>query len=143
MQPVNVLGVNNPMQFPDDMDKDDIREFLRKRFTKQAVEGAQPVDINPLQAQAQATEQSLAEKAGQGISNALYDSGIISDRYGAQRIGGNVTSIGEFLPVIGDATAGDECGRAVKFTPPSETSSSAVSSRGNVVGNPTPQQRAK
>ena len=108
MQPVNVLGVSNPMQFPADMDIDDIGEFLRKRFTKQAVEGSQPIDINPLQAQAQATEQSLAEKAGQGISNALYDSGIISDRYGAQRIGDNATALGEFLPVIGDATAGDE-----------------------------------
>ena len=114
MQGVNVLGVSNPMQFPDDMDKDDIREFLRRRFAKQAVEGTQPVDINPLQAQAQATEQSLAEKAGQGISNALYDSGIISDRYGAQRIGDNATALGEFLPVIGDATAGDEFGRALK-----------------------------
>ena len=114
MQGVNVLGVSNPMQFPDDMDKDDIREFLRKRFAKQAVEGTQPVDLAPLQGQARAIEQSLAEKAGQGISNALYDSGIISDRYGAQRIGENVTSIGEFLPVIGDATAGDEFGRALK-----------------------------
>jgi len=114
MQPVNVLGVSNPMQFPDDMGIDDIREFLRRRFTKQMIEGTQSRDLDPLQGQARATEQSLAEKAGQGISNALYDSGVISDRYGAQRIGKNVTSIGEFLPVIGDATAGDEFGRALK-----------------------------
>ena len=114
MQAVRVKGVSNPMQFPDDMDIDDIREFLRRRFTQQAVEGNQPRDLDPLQGQARATEQSLAEKAGQGISSALYDSGVISDRYGAQRIGENVTSIGEFLPVIGDATAGDEFGRALK-----------------------------
>ncbi len=114
MQAVRVKGVSNPMQFPDDMDINDIREFLRRRFTQQAVEGSQPADLAPLQAQAQATEQSLAEKAGQSISSSLYDSGVISDRYGAQRIGENVTSIGEFLPVIGDATAGDEFGRALK-----------------------------
>ena len=114
MQPVNVIGVSNPMQFPDDMDINDIRDFLRKKFTKQMIEGTQSRDLDPLQGQARATEQSLAEKAGQGISNALYDSGVISDRYGAQRIGKNVTSIGEFLPVIGDATAGDEFGRALK-----------------------------
>ena len=114
MQPVNVLGVSNPMQFPDDMDINDIRDFLRKKFTKQMVEGTQSRDLDPLQGQARATEQSLAEKAGQGISNALYDSGVISNRYGAQRIGENITNIGEFLPVIGDATAGDEFGRALK-----------------------------
>jgi hypothetical protein len=114
MQPVNVLGVNNPMQFPDDMDINNIREFLRKRFTNQAVAGNQPMDLAPLQGQARASEQSLAQKAGQGISNALVDSGIISDRFGAQQIGKNVASIGEFLPVIGDAAAGDEFGQALK-----------------------------
>jgi hypothetical protein len=72
------------------------------------------MDLAPLQGQARASEQSLAQKAGQGISNALVDSGIISDRFGAQQIGQNVTSIGEFLPGIGDATAGDEFGRALK-----------------------------
>ena len=114
MPTVRVKGVKNAIEFPYDMDINDIKEVLQRKFTKQAVEGTQPVDLNPLQGQARATEQSLAEKAGQGISNALYDSGIISDRYGAQRIGENVTSIGEFLPGIGDATAGDEFGRALK-----------------------------
>jgi hypothetical protein len=114
MPQVKVKGVKNKMQFPDDMGIDDIRSFLQRKFAKQAVEGSQPVDLAPLQGQARATEQSLAEKAGQGISNALYDSGIVSDRYGAQRIGENITNIGEFLPGIGDAAAGDEFGRALK-----------------------------
>ncbi|MCP4268261.1 MAG: hypothetical protein GY777_22255, partial [Candidatus Brocadiaceae bacterium] len=35
------------------------------------------------------------------------------DNYGAQQIGKNVTALGEFLPGIGDAAAGDEFGRAV------------------------------
>ncbi len=114
MPVVRVKGVANPMQFPDDMDIEDIKAFLQRKFAQQAITGNKPADLDPLQGQARKTEQSLAEKAGQGISNALYDSGVISDRYGAQRIGENVTSIGEFLPVIGDATAGDEFGRALK-----------------------------
>jgi hypothetical protein len=114
MPVVRVKGVANPMQFPDDMDIEDIREFLRKRFASQAVAGNQPMDLAPLQGQAKASEQSLAQKAGQGISNALVDSGIVSDRFGAQQIGQSVTSIGEFLPGIGDAAAGDEFGRALK-----------------------------
>jgi hypothetical protein len=112
MPVVRVKGVANPMQFPDDMDINDIREFLRRRFISQMGEG-QP-DLAPIESVAQEVKPSLAERAGQGISNALYDSGIISDRYGAQRIGSNLSSIGEFLPVIGDATAGDEFGRALK-----------------------------
>jgi hypothetical protein len=114
MPVVRVKGVQNAMQFPDDMEINDIRSFLQRRFANQAVAGNQPMDLAPLQGQARASEQSLAQKAGQGISNALVDSGIISDRFGAQQIGKNVTSIGEFLPGIGDATAGDEFGRALK-----------------------------
>jgi hypothetical protein len=114
MPVVRVKGVANPMQFPDDMDIEDIKAFLQRRFANQAVAGNQPMDLAPLQGQARASEQSLAQKAGQGISNALVDSGIVSDRFGAQQIGQNVTSIGEFLPGIGDATAGDEFGRALK-----------------------------
>jgi hypothetical protein len=114
MPVVRVKGVANPMQFPDDMDINDIKAFLRRKFAQQAVTDDKPADLAPLQGQARATEQSLAQKAGQGISNALVDSGIISDRFGAQQIGKNVTSIGEFLPGIGDAAAGDEFGRALK-----------------------------
>jgi hypothetical protein len=114
MPVVRVKGVQNAMQFPDNMEINDIRSFLQRRFANQAVAGNQPMDLAPLQGQARASEQSLAQKAGQSISNALVDSGIISDRFGAQQIGKNVTSIGEFLPGIGDATAGDEFGRALK-----------------------------
>ncbi len=114
MPVVRVKGVANPMQFPDNMDINDIREFLRKRFTQQSIAGSQPLNLSPLQGQARATEQTLVEKAGQGISNALVDSGIISNRFGAQQIGQNVTALGEFLPGIGDAVAGDDFGRALK-----------------------------
>jgi hypothetical protein len=113
MPVVRVKGVANPMQFPDDMDINDIRSFLQRKFARQSAAGNKPNDLAPLQGQARATQQSLVEKAGQGVSNALYDSGVISDRYGAQRIGENVTALGEFLPGVGDAVAGDDFGRAL------------------------------
>ena len=113
MQPVNVLGVNNPMQFPDDMDKDDIREFLRRRFTKQAVEGTQPIELGDRPQMMQAYEPTLQEKTATAIGEGLYDSGIISDRFGAQNIGKNVSNIAAFSPV-GAAFGGDEFGTAVK-----------------------------
>jgi hypothetical protein len=113
VQPVNVLGVNNPMQFPDDMGINDIRSFLQRRFANQAVAGNQPVNLTPRQPTIQASNPSLATRAAQGIGNALTSSGLISDNASAQEIGKNVTSIGEFLPGIGDATAGDEFGQAL------------------------------
>jgi hypothetical protein len=114
MQPARVLGVANPMQFPDDMDINDIKEFLRRKFTQQAVTGNKPADLAPIQPTIQASSPSLATRAAQGIGNALTSSGLISNNASAQEIGKNVTSIGEFLPVIGDATAGDEFGRALR-----------------------------
>jgi len=113
MQGVNVLGVSNPMQFPDDMNKDDIREFLRKRFTKQAVEGTQPVELGDRPQLMQAYEPTLQEKTATAIGEGLYDSGIISDRFGAQNIGKNVSNIAAFSPA-GAAFGGDEFGTAVK-----------------------------
>jgi predicted GNAT family acetyltransferase len=110
---VRVKGVANPMQFPDDMDINDIKAFLQRKFAQQAVTGNKPADLSPLQGQARKAEQSLVDKAGQGIGNALTSSGLVSNNFGAQEIGRNVASVGEFLPVIGDATAGDEFGKAL------------------------------
>jgi hypothetical protein len=111
---VQVKGVANPMQFPDDMGIDDIREFLRKRFANMAATGESNVNLDPRQATAQAYDPTLTERAGQGIAGALKSTGLVSDNYGAQRIGENLASIGEVLPGIGDAAAGDEFGRALK-----------------------------
>ena len=57
-------------------------------------------------------EPSLAERMGNGLGGFLSDSGIISNPYGAQQIGDNLSSLGRFLPVIGDMTSGDEFGTA-------------------------------
>jgi hypothetical protein len=113
MPRVKVKGVANPIDFPDDMDIQDIKAFLQKRFANMATTGQSTVDVNPIQATAQASNLSLVDKAAQGVGNALTSSGLVSDNFGAQQIGRNITSAGEFLPVLGDAAAGDEFGKAL------------------------------
>ena len=109
---VQVKGVANPMQFPDDMDIEDIRNFLKQKFTQRAINGQSDI-LQPVSNTVAPFQPTLAERAGQGISDALINSGIISNRHGAQNIGRNLSALGEFLPGIGDAAAGDEFGRAV------------------------------
>jgi len=108
MPVVNIKGVG-PAQFPDGMNANDIRAFLRRKYTQDM--GATDV-LAPTPATAQPYEPTLPERIGQGLSDVLYDSGVVSDRYGAQQVGSALSSIGEMLPVIGDAAAGDEFGRA-------------------------------
>jgi len=106
MPVVEIKGTGQQAKFPDDMPIDSIKAFLRKKF------GSPSDALRPLEPVAQEVKPGLAERAGQGLSDLLYDNNIISDRYGAQRIGGNLSSIGEALPFTGDAAAGDEFGRA-------------------------------
>lgn len=108
---VNVKGVANQMQFPDDMDINDIRAFLQKKFTQRAV-GGQSDALSPQDNIAAPYKPSLMERAGQGVADVLSDTGIISNRYGAQQIGKNVANIGEMLPGIGDVAAVDDTIRA-------------------------------
>lgn len=108
MPVVNIKGVG-PAQFPDGMSAEDIRAFLRRKYSQDM--GATDV-LAPMPATAQPYEPTLPERMGQGLSDALYDTGVVSDRYGAQQVGSTLSSIGEMLPVIGDAAAGDEFGRA-------------------------------
>jgi hypothetical protein len=113
MPTVRVKGVQNAMQFPDDMDINDIRSFLQRRFANQAVAGNQSVNLTPRQPTIQASNPSLATRAAQGIGNALTSSGLISDNASAQEIGKNVTNIAAFSP-LGAAFGGDEFGTAAK-----------------------------
>jgi len=109
---VDIKGVGKA-QFPESMPIADIRNFLRNKYSQQVLKGESdlleqaPQTIEPYQP-------TLSQRMGQGVADALYNSGVISDRYGAQRIGSNVTAIGEMLPGVGDATAGDELGRAIQ-----------------------------
>ena len=110
MPVVDIKGVGKA-QFPDDMMTSDIRSFLRQKYSPEL---SRQDALTPRPATMQASNPSLASRAGTAIGEGLNRTGIISDRFGAQQIGKNVTSIGEFLPVIGDATAGDEFGQALK-----------------------------
>lgn len=99
------------MSFPDDMSLNDIRSFLRGKYAQRAVGGQSDV-LAPAVDTVSPTNPTLAERGAQGVSDFLFDKGVISDRYGAQQIGRNVSAIGEMLPVIGDVAAADEFGRA-------------------------------
>jgi len=105
---VDIKGVGKA-QFPDGMSVDSIRTFLQNKYAT----GNQSDLLQPAPQTIEAYEPTLTEKLGQGVSDVLYDTGIVSDRYGAQRIGENISQLGEFLPGVGDAAAGDEFGRAL------------------------------
>ena len=108
---VDIKGVGKA-QFPDGMSADDIRAFLQRKYAQQAVNGQSDI-LAPQPDTVAPYNPSLVDKIGGGIANTLTKSGLISDNYRAQQIGKNLSSIGEFLPGVGDATAGDEFGRAV------------------------------
>ena len=111
MPKVKIKGTDKIAVFPDDMDLNDIRSVLQKRFAQQLMKGG--IDLTPRGQTIEPYNPSLSEKIGHGIAGALKSSGLISDNYRAQQVGKNITSIGEFLPGVGDATAGDEFGRAL------------------------------
>ena len=107
---VDIKGVGQA-RFPDEMATNDIRNFLRNKYSQRAV-GGQSDALSPQADIAAPYKPSLMEKAGQGIADVLSDTGVISNRAGAQQIGKNVTSIGELLPGIGDVAAVDDFVRA-------------------------------
>ena len=108
---VDIKGVGQA-QFPDEMPIDDIRSFLRNKYYQRAAQGQTDI-LSPAPQTVSPYEPTLTERLGGGIAEGLKGAGLISDNYGAQQIGKNVTALGEFLPGIGDAAAGDEFGRAV------------------------------
>ena len=108
---VDIKGVGKA-KFPDGMSAESIRDFLRAKYSQQAVSGQSDI-LSPQPDTVAPYSPSLVDKIGGGIAGTLTKSGLISDNYRAQQIGKNLSSIGEFLPGVGDATAGDEFGRAV------------------------------
>ena len=108
---VDIKGIGQA-KFPDGMDTSQIRDFLRQKYSQRAING-QSDALSPQPNTVAAYNPSLVDKIGSGIASGLTSTGLISDNYRAQQIGKNISSIGEFLPGVGDATAGDEFGRAV------------------------------
>ena len=110
---VQIKGTNDVVEFPDNMTKEQMRDILVKRYSTGTPASVNIQDaLTPRPSTAEPYEPTLAEKAKQTIADTLYDTGVISDRYGAQRIGQNLTLGLSMLPVLGDAEAGDEFGRA-------------------------------
>lgn len=109
MPVVKVKGTDQQIQFPDDMSPEQILDVMRNQY--------RPPDYGSAlrnNAYAAPYNPSLTERIGSGIGNALHDTGIISDRYGANRIGENVTNMLGVLPGLGDAMGGDDFGRALR-----------------------------
>jgi hypothetical protein len=111
MPKVNIKGVG-VAQFPYDMPINDIRSFLRNKYSQGVISG-QSDALQPVENVAAPYNPSLVDNIGSGIASGLTSTGLVSDNYGAQRIGKNIASIGELLPGVGDATAGDDFGRAL------------------------------
>lgn len=111
MPNVNIKGVGIA-KFPDGMNTDQIRSFLRQKYSQQAMIGQSDI-LSPQPNTVAPYNPSIVDKIGGGIADTLTSAGLISDNYRAQQIGKNLSSIGELLPGVGDATAGDEFGRAV------------------------------
>lgn len=107
---VDIKGVGKA-KFPDGMSAESIRDFLRVKYSQQAVSGQSDI-LSPQPDTVAPYSPSLVDKIGGGIADTLTKSGLISDNYRAQQIGKNLSGIGEFLPGVGDATAGDDAGRA-------------------------------
>lgn len=107
---VNIKGTNKQVKFPDDMTREQMQAILQKQFTDRLLSRPtlqnRPQTVDP-------QTRSLAERAGQSVSDFLYDKGIVSNRQGAQDVGSTLSALGELLPGVGDATAGDEFGRAL------------------------------
>ena len=111
MAVVQIKGGNQKVRFPDGMQEDQMLSALRNQFpsTDRKVQEALTRPTSTISNR----DVTFAEKTKQKIANFLFDNKVVSDRYGAQRIGDNLSSLLGAIPGFGDAQAGDEFGRAV------------------------------
>jgi hypothetical protein len=112
MPVVQIKDSDQKIKFPDQMSQDQMLNALKRQYPMQA---SQKIDdaLSKPESTISNRDVSLAENTKQKIANFLFDNKIVSDRYGAQRIGDNLSSLLGVLPGIGDAQAGDEFGKAV------------------------------
>lgn len=107
---VKVKGTNQQIKFPDHMSPDSIREVMRNKYYSSI---NNPISVPKRYQTVEPVDKTLMERAGQGIGEFLTDKGLISNPYSAQEFGRGLVGIGDFLPVIGDASAGDDFGRSL------------------------------
>lgn len=108
---VEIKGTGQKVQFPDGMSQEEMLQALRRQWPSTSYTNALNMTT---QGFAEPVEQTLEDKIKQGVADFLFNNGIISDRYGAQRIGENIAMGAGALPVIGDLLGGDELGRALR-----------------------------
>ena len=108
---VEIKGTGQRVKFPDGMNQDQMLQALRSNFFRQQTSA--PTVPEPLPQSIEPVTPSLSQTSAQKVADFLLDKGIISDRYRAQDVGSTLSGLAEFLPGIGDATAGDEFGRAL------------------------------
>mgnify|MGYP003643972523 CR=1 FL=1 len=109
---VQIKGSDQKVRFPNNMIEDQMLTALRSQYPRTLNQNIGDA-LNKPESTISNRDVSLAENTKQKIANFLFDNKIVSDRYGAQRIGDNLSSLLGVLPGIGDAQAGDEFGRAV------------------------------
>ena len=95
------------------MSREQILTVLRNKFSTNMFDASQPISLPQRLQSVEPVNKSLAQRAGQGISDFLSETGIISNPSRAFEAGQTLSSIGEFLPGIGDVAAGDEFGKAL------------------------------
>ena len=117
---VDIKGVGRS-KFPNDMDKDDIRKFLRDKYFQEAVVGGSNSDLlqsaskygAPTGSSLEAVDPTLSENVSSFIGDSLYDSGVISSKAGARNTGKNLAFLGEMATPLGGFVGADEFADAI------------------------------
>jgi hypothetical protein len=117
---VDIKGVGRS-KFPDDMDANNIREFLRNKYTQQVVAGQSDSDLlqnaskygAPTGSSLEVVDPTLSEKVSSFVGDSLYDSGVISSKTGARDVGKNLAFLGEVATPLGGFVGADDFADAI------------------------------
>jgi len=111
---INIGNSDTLARFPDDMDEEDMKQAIEDAMARpRTLEDNVQDGLTRPESQLRPYEKSLGERLSSTIGNALYDTGIISNRFGAMEIGRNLGMGAEAVPIVGDAVGGDDLGRAI------------------------------
>jgi hypothetical protein len=117
---VDIKGVGRS-KFPNDMDKNNIREFLRNKYTQQVVAGQSDGELlqnaskygAPTGSSLEAVDPTLGEKVSSFVGDSLYDSGVISSKTSARDVGKNLAFLGEVATPLGGFVGADDFADAI------------------------------
>lgn len=111
---IRIGGTDLTARLPDELTEAEIKEAIRNYLDnpRSLEDNVQDALTRP-QSTVREYKPPLGERVSRTIGNALFDTGLISDRYAANQIGRNLGMGAEALPIIGDAVGGDDLGRAI------------------------------